>query len=208
MTTKDSLRIAIATTLLLWLGLMFAPALLAAEAWQELEHASLDALYASNNQPSASYRFARIEPVSVWFPNDGIQAARHAEELRELTGDHLQAAIKARGLAVADGPVADAGDKVVVVRVQLIDLRSLPGDGDVPAWADAYRFRVAAGRVTLVAELIDAATGHTVLRMADLQDSQFVDTPAAIERMLQHWGDIVARNAEAPPGPLQLARAR
>lgn len=203
MTTKDSLRIAIATTLLLWLGLMFAPALLAAEAWQELEHASLDALFASNVQPSASYRFARIEPVSVWFPNDGIQAARHAEELRQLTGDHLQAAITARGLAVAD-----AGDKLVVVRVQLIDLRSLPRDGDVPAWADAYRFRVAAGRVTLVAELIDAATGHTVLRMADLQDSQFVDTPAAIERMLHHWGDIVARNAEALPGPLQLARAR
>lgn len=208
MTTKDSLRIAITTTLLLWLGLMFAPALLAAEAWQELEHPSLDALFASNKQPAVSYHSVRLEPVSVWFPGDDIRAARHAEELRQLTGDHLQAAIVARGLTVADEPAGDVGNKSVIVRVQLIDLRSLPGDGDVPVWADDFRFRVATGRVTLVAELIDAATGRTVLHMADLQDSESADTPAAVDRMLQHWGEIVAQNAESPPGPLQLARAR
>ena len=202
MTTKDSLRFVIAATLLLWLGLMFAPAVLADEAWQQLEHPSLDALFASSEQPATSYAAAKLDTVSVWFPGETEQAASHAEELRRLTSDYFEAAIAARGIAAAGG----GADDTVVVRVQLIDLRALPGDGIVPDWARDFRFRVASGRVTLVAELVDAATGRTVLRMADLQDSPPDDTPATVERMLQHWGDVIAQNASTLPAIQALAR--
>lgn len=207
MMTKDSLRFVIAATLLLWLGLIFAPALLADEAWQQLEHPSLDALYASGNQPVTSYAAATLDAVSVWFPSDNMQAARHAEELRQLTRAYFEAAIAARGMAVADNAERSSVNDVVVVRVQLIDLRSLPGDGIAPAWAEDFRFRVASGRVTMVAELVDAATGRTMLRMADLQDVSSLNTPAMVDRMLQHWGDIVAQNAVTLPALPKLARA-
>ena len=203
MTNKDGLRFAVTATLLLWLGLMLAPAVLADEAWLELEHPSLDARYASSRQPTAQYRAARLDAVSVWFPDASADAARHAEELRQLTGDYFEAAIVDRGLALTGSGSDDNG--VVIVRVQLIDLRALAGDGTIPDWAGNFRFRVASGRVTLVAELVDAVTGKTVLRMADLQDIPTIDTPAAVDRMLQHWGDIVAQHAVVLPGALQLA---
>lgn len=206
MTNKDGLRFAVTATLLLWLGLMLAPAVLADEAWLELEHPSLDALYASSRQPSAQYRAAKLDAVSVWFPDATADAARHAEELRQLTGDYFEAAIVDRGLALTgSGSDGSDGNGVVIVRVQLIDLRALAGDGNIPDWAANFRFRVAAGRVTLVAELVDAVTGKTVLRMADLQDIPTIDTPAAVDRMVQHWGDIVAQHAVVLPGALQLA---
>lgn len=205
--TRDSLRIAIAATALLWLGLMFAPPLLADEAWQELEHPSLDALFAGSSQRVTPYAAARLDAVSVWFPDDNVRAARHAEQLRQLTSDYFKAAIAARGMAVTANGDAGNVDDVVVVRVQLIDLRSLPGDSMVPEWAERFRFRVAAGRVTLVAELADAATGQTLLHMADLQDSLFVNSPATFDRMLQQWGDIVAQHAVTLPASPQLARA-
>lgn len=201
MMTKDSLRFLVAATLLLWLGLMFAPALLADEAWQQLEHPSLDALFASGHQPVTPYAAAKLDAVSVWFPNDDKQAARRADDLRQMTTDYFEAAIAARGMSITG-----AGN-VVIVRVQLIDLRSMPGDGIVPDWADNFRFRVASGRVTLVAELVDAATGQTVLRMADLQDSPLDDTPAAVDRALRHWGDIVAQNTVTLPVTPKLAMA-
>lgn len=205
--TMDTRGFAITATLLLWLGLMFAPAANADERWLELEHPSLDALFASGDRRATSYAAATLDTVSVWFPNDGVDAARHAEELRQLTSDYFEAAIAAQGMALTGSGDVGAHDDVVVVRVQLIDLRSLPGNGSVPDWAENYRFRVAPGRVTLVAELIDAATGQAVLRMADLQDLMSVDTPATVDRMLQHWGDIVAQNTVALPVSLKLAQA-
>lgn len=208
MATKDSLRWVIAATLLLWFGLMFAPALLADEAWQQLEHPSLDALFASSNLPARSYAGAKLDAVSVWFPDDNVQAARHAEELRQLTSNYFEAAIAARGLTVTDSIDDSRVTDVVVVRVQLIDLRSVQGAGIARDWAKNFRFRIAAGRVTLVAELVDAATGQTVLRMADLQDGPSVDTTATIDRMLQRWGEIVAQNASALPVSPTLAKAR
>lgn len=205
MTTKDSLRIVIAATILLWFGLLLAPVVLADEGWQQLEHPSLDALFRSNAPPVAPYTAATLDAVSVWFPDDSLSAAQRAEDLRQMTSDYFEAAMAARGMTVA-GDGSRVND-TVIVRVQLIDLRSMPGDGIVPAWASNFRFRVAAGRVTLVAELVDAATGQTVLRMADLQDSPAVDTRQAVDRMLRHWGDIVAQNAVALPGTPKLARA-
>lgn len=205
--TRDRLRIAIAATTLLWLGLIFTPPLLADEAWQELEHPSLDALFASSSQRVASFAGARLDAVSVWFPDDNMQAARRAEQLRQLTSDYFEAAIAARGMTVTANADASGVDDVVVIRVQLIDLRSLPGDSIVPEWTKRFRFRVAAGRVTLVAELADAATGQTLLHMADLQDSPFVDSPETVDRMLQQWGDIVAQHAVSMPASTQLAQA-
>lgn len=205
MTTKDSLRFVIAATLLLWLGLMFAPALLANESWQEIEHPSLDALFASSNRPVTSYAAAKLDTVSIWFPDGDQQAARRADDLRQLTGNYFEAAIAAHGMTLADDD-GDADD-VVIVRIQLIDLRSLSGDGIAPDWAKNFRFRVASGRVTLVAELVDAATGQTVLRMADLQDAASIDRPAAIDRVLQHWGDVVAQHAVTVAGTPKLAQA-
>ena len=206
--TRESHRISFVSAVSVWLWLACAPSLAAGEPWTELEHPSLDALFVNSLQPVPSYASATLGNVSVWFPEGDRGASTLAEELRALTRDRFEAAIEARGMAPAGNRSRPPAGDTVVVRVQLIDLRALPGDGYVPQWAKAFRFRVAAGRVTLVAELIDEKTGRTVLRMADLQDTTFVDTPAAVDRMLQQWGAIVARNARSLPGPRQLAATR
>lgn len=204
--TRESHRILLVSAFVFWLGLMVAPAALADDTWQQLEHSSLDALFVNVRTPLESYRTATLDPVSVWFPADDALAARQADELRLTTQDHFAAAIAARGmLPPGAGGSQDAGEPVTV-RVQLIDLRALPSDGALPEWAENFRFRVAPGRVTLVAELVDAESGMTVVRMADLQDSSFAGTPAAVDRTLQHWSDVVALSAEWLPGARQVAQ--
>lgn len=195
-----------ALAMVLWLGLTLAPVVLAEETWQEFEHSSLDALFASTQHPATSFQTASLDQVSVWFPKSNGHAARQAEELRQLTSDYFAAAMVERGMTLTAS--TDDDDSAVIVRVQLIDLRSLPGEGNVPDWANNFRFPVAPGRVTMIAELVDAASGQTILRMADLQNSTVVDMPDALDGMLRQWGDIVAQHAVVVPGRLQLVEVR
>lgn len=203
--TRDSRTILITTGFLLWLTLIFAPALMAEEAWQEIEHPTLDFLFASRSRPASAYRDIRLDPVSVWYPGDNHEASRLAEELRELTSVQFAAALEARGLNVVNQPAVDSGSNLLIVSIQLIDLRRTDPFESTASLAGNFRFRVVPGRVTMVAEFRDAESGRVVVRMADLQDPA---SPAAgaIDRMLENWGDIVAANIIKLPGVAQLAR--
>lgn len=203
--TRDSRTVLITTGFLLWLALIFAPALMAEEAWQEIEHPTLDFLFVSRSRPASTYRDIRLDPVSVWYPHDNQEAPHLAEELRKRTSVQFAAALKARGLNIVNQWAGDSEGKLLIVTIQLIDLRRTDPFESAATLAGNFRFRVVPGRVTMVAEFRDAATGRVVLRMADLQDPA---SPAAdaIDRMLESWGDIVAANIINLPGVAQLAR--
>ena len=201
MTIRDNLRIWIATNLLLWLGLLSAPVLLADDAWHDLPHPEIDHLYINAGVDRAVHRFVHVEPVSVWYPNGAADADAQADALRTAAAAQFSAALDDRGLT----EVAEAVDASVVVRVQMIDLRATPVSPEILDWARQFRFRVAPGRITLVAEMRDARTGRVLVRMADLDDAATNAANASADYALAQWGDAVA--AAIAPYPTDLRAA-
>lgn len=203
MARQDSLRLWITTNMLLWLGLMFAPVLLADEAWQPIEHPQFDLMFVAADAPAGIYQNVYLEPVSVWYPSDFGEAS--AELLRQRADAHFRDAIRAYGMRL----VAEPDDASMILRIQLIDLKSGPvSDADVE-WARRFRLPVEPGRVTLVAEFLDAASGRVVARIADLEDTLAgaADVDFALDRALAVWGEALASGAAATAGSGLLAGA-
>ncbi|MEL6369021.1 MAG: hypothetical protein AAFQ16_13790, partial [Pseudomonadota bacterium] len=73
------------------------------------------------------------------------------------------------------------------------------------AWQRRFKFNVAPGRVTMVAELIDAQTGNAIVRMADMQDDADSGFAVDLQSALTHWSTIVATAVATPGGAMQMA---
>ena len=172
MATTNRIRIIVAASAALWLGLGAAP-LMAADDWQRIEHPTLDMLFTSTT----------VDTVRDW-------AARE-----------LGSAFAASGLELADAPWRDT----MIVRVQFIDFTDTPVSEEALAWARRFRFNVEPGRVTMVAELIDARTGNTVLRMADMQDDPASGLSDGLQSALTGWSSLVASAVVTPTSRVQLA---
>lgn len=203
MARQGSLRLWITTNMLLWLGLMFAPVLLADEEWQPIEHPDFDLMFVATNAPAGVYQNVYLEPVSVWFPRESGEAA--ARLLRQRADEQFRAAVRAFGMHLA----AEPDDASMILRIQLIDLRGQSASDADLEWARRFRFRVRPGRVTLVAEFLDAASGRVVARIADLETSQ-ADTSGVdldLDRTLAIWGEAVASGVAATAGTGLLADA-
>jgi hypothetical protein len=59
--------------------------------------------------------------------------------------------------------------------------------------------------VTVVTELIDARTGNTVIRMADMQDGQASGLADGLHAAMTGWSRIVAAAVVPPARAVQLA---
>ena len=97
---------------------------------------------------------------------NGYEAATHAETLRTWAVGELGSAFEEHGLDVVDAPAPGT----MIVRVQFIDFTATPVSEEALAWTRNFGFDVKPGRVTMVTGLIDARSGDTVIRMADMQD--------------------------------------
>ncbi|MEO0616988.1 MAG: hypothetical protein AAFY69_12730, partial [Pseudomonadota bacterium] len=113
----------------------------------------------------------------------------------------LVSAFSANGLEVADAP----GRNAMIVRVQFIDFRDTAVSEEALAWKRRFRFNVEPGRVTMVAELIDARTGNTVVRMADTQDEPASGLSDDLHSALTGWSNLVAAAVVSPADAVQLA---
>lgn len=203
MATKESLKVVVSASILLWLGLMLAPVLMAAEAWEEIEHPTLDFLFADTAAPNRAYQEVFLDTVSVWYPDTKRQGSQQAEALRRSASEYFQEALSSRGLTLVKSPNATA----LIVQVQLIDLNNAPISAEVLEWARGFRFRVQPGHMTLVAEFRDASTGRVLVRLADLADVGD-DSDAllsSVDRALEHWGEVVAARIAASAGNVTLA---
>lgn len=176
-----------AASAMLWLGLSAAP-LMAADDWRSIEHPSLDMLFTSTTADVADYERVYLEPVSVWYPADGAAALDRVDTLRDRAASELGSAFAASGLEVVDAPGCDT----MIVRVQFIDFSDTPVSEEALAWKRRFRFDVEPGRVTMVAELVDARTGNTIMRMADMQDDQASGLSDDLRSALTGWSNIVA----------------
>ena len=82
---------------------------------------------------------------------------------------------------------------MLVIHVELIDLKSSPATDQVLDWATGFRFRVAPGHLTLVAELRDGGDDRVVARLADLEDPQGErELWSSVGRSLASWGEVLA----------------
>jgi len=203
MATRDWTKLLISSCTLLWLGLMIAPAIVVADELKNVEYPDIDFLFTVDGVAD-NYRQVYVEPVSVWYPtgNRGSEASAH--ELRRIASGHVENALREHGLELIDAPTNGA----LVVRIQYIDLTDSPASADTLEWASQFRFRVEPGRITIVAEARDAATGIVLLRMADIQgDIGAQDgAGAALHFALRHWGDVIAANVTWPVEDAQVAR--
>ena len=80
----------------------------------------------------------------------------------------------------------------MIVRVQFIDFTATPVSEEALAWMRNFSFDVKPGRVTMVTELIDARSGNTVIRMADMQDGMSQGIAGDLQPALTGWSNIVA----------------
>ena len=181
---------ALAAALLLWFGLMLSPVLKATEAWTQINHPTLDFLFLDAIEPQPLFEQFYVEPVSVWYPDtsDGLEPPQVAE-LQRIALDNFSAALVAAGMEQAKAP----GPGVLVIHAELIDLKSSMPTPEVMDWASGFRFRVAPGHLTLVAELRDGSNGRVVARLADLEDAdQQLALWTSVEAALADWSQVLA----------------
>lgn len=202
MLTKERTIVLLAGFFLLWLGLMIAPAAIAAEELQQVEHPSIDFLFTADGVAD-DYRDVYLEPVSVWYPTEGGEGVVSADDLRRRATAHFEEALSANGFH----RVVEPGANSLIVRIQYIDLTTATASAETLAWARQFRFRVQPGRITIVAEMRDAASDRVIMRIADIHEqSDPADSMSdQIDLALWQWSEVIASSATRIPEAIQLA---
>ena len=194
MSAREVRRVMLVSALLLWAGLVCSPALRAGEAWSHVQHPDLDFLFLDAMEHRQVFHRFFLEPVSVWHPE--AADPRRVEQLQERAQERLAEALTAGGLVASD----HVGDGVLVVHVELIDLKSSEVTDEVMQWAERFRFNVAAGRITLVAELRDGETGRVLARLADLEEPGGErELWSGVDQALSQWGATIADTVVVMP---------
>ncbi len=139
--------------------------------WQQINHPSLDFLFAKPAVDSTRYRGIIIDPLSIWYSNDSALTAQEMEStldgLRLRFRGAFEQALENSGYEIVAVPDHD----VLRLHVEIIDLRVNGTTANANPWRDRFLFRILPGHITIVAELADSTTGEVLLRMADLDDS-------------------------------------
>ena len=200
MTRTNALQ-SVAAFAVLLLGLSSAPDAVADE-WRSIEHPTLDMLFTSVDADISHYDIAYIEPVSVWYPTETESALERANALREQAANELEQALVEDGVQLADTP---SSTDAMIIRLQLLDFSDMRDSAQARAWQRRFKFDVAPGRVTMVAELIDAKTGTAIVRMADMQDGVDSGFAEDLQSALTNWSTIVATAVATPSGEIQMA---
>ncbi|MEM6817444.1 MAG: DUF3313 family protein [Pseudomonadota bacterium] len=192
---------SVAAVAVLLLGLSSAPDA-AADEWRSIEHPTLDMLFKSVGVDLSRYDTAYIEPVSVWYPTETESALERANALREHAANELEQALVEDGVQLADTP---STTNAMIIRLQLLDFSDTRDSAQARAWQRRFKFDVAPGRVTMVAELIDAKTGNAIVRMADMQGDVDSGFAKDLQSALTHWSTIVATAVTSPSSDVQMA---
>ncbi|MEL7024568.1 MAG: hypothetical protein AAGL69_12555 [Pseudomonadota bacterium] len=181
-------------------GIGAAP-LLAQDDWRQVQHPGLDSLFMNLAADFPVTQQVYLEPVSVWYPSNSNEAADRADALRTDAANQLTSAFIANQIDVIDSSTSGS----IIVRVQLIDFTATPASAEALQWQRRFRFNVEPGRLTIVAELIDADTGNAVLRLADMQDESSEGLVDDLRAVLNGWSQVLAQSIASPATDVQLA---
>ncbi len=200
MTRTNALK-SVAAVAVLLLGLSTTPDA-AADEWRSIEHPTLDMLFKSVDADLTRFDSVYVEPVSVWYPTETESALKRANTLRERAANELGQALVADGVQLADTP---STTNAMIIRLQLLDFSDMRDSAQARAWQRRFKFDVAPGRVTMVAELIDAKTGYAIVRMADMQDGADSGFAVNLQSAITNWSTIVATAVATPSSEVRMA---
>jgi hypothetical protein len=176
------------------------------DGMKRVERGGLDAVYLREGVSLAKYKKVMLDPVEVsfdknWDPkrtgslitgNNRVDTQRIRKDLAKLAQD-----VTRRELQRKNGYplVEEAGDDVLRVRAQIVDLYINAPDTRTPG---ERSYVVNAGEMTLVADLYDSATnaliGHVIDRKRGLDNGPYnfqiansVTNAAEADRILSIW---------------------
>ena len=132
------------------------------EVFQDMQDARLDRVYLKQGADFSRYNAVLIDTVSVWYPPGLGPDDSDLRIIEKLFREAMGAAV-AGAYAIVTSPVRGT----LRLHVEFIDLSGIAPGEEIPPTLRRYRFETAAGHITMVGELSDAATGEVLARAAD-----------------------------------------
>ncbi len=171
------------------------------EVFQDLRDARLERVYLKQDVDFSRYTAVLVDPVSVWYPPGRGPDATDLGTIERLYRDAMTAALADRYPLVTS-----PARRALRLHVEFVDLSGLAPDEEVPPALRRYRFPTAAGHLTMVGELSDAATGEVLARAADTGIGQLWVGGSGLDReslaidfrrwarIFRNWMDEVTRS--------------
>lgn len=158
---------------------------------------TLDEVFVKQGVDFSQYDSVLIDQISVWYP-DRYQPT--PENMQRITENLDRAQYMFRESMIHALPdrftVADeAGEGVLRLHVEFVDLRAAVADDDVPGDLRRYQFDTKPGHITMIGQLLDANTGEQLARAADLGKQQSVGGQGrvdwdAIASDFKYWANV------------------
>ena len=172
--------------------------------WSMLGNTGLDYVYARSDIPLGDYDRVIVTEPAVWHTDEAGNAdtgsiRRLQEEVKGTFRDSFEEA----GFVVA----SRGGENTLRLRIQIVDLKRISNPLEARNIDRQFRFDVAPGRMTMVAELLDSVSGEVLLRLADLEDESSLplNVDQQVARAIDDWatslgGTLARLSVEAPTG--------
>ena len=154
------------------------------DVWVAVDAPGVDQAYATPGAAKEELTHYVIEPIGYWHLSANADTAL-MDDVKNALQHRFVAQLEASGLAPATAANKSAAT-TLVVRLQVVDLLLQPPTEFDPAIAARYRFDMAPGHMTLVAEFANG-TGASLLRIADMQDNANVAGWSGVETLLAGW---------------------
>ncbi len=164
-----------------------------AENWQSVSTETLSQVWLPENLQSQPSGAIFVDTIGVWTYGEADETT--SSILRQSTHTAFQEALELAGIEVVDSP----DSATLHLRVQLVDLRFSDTAHFDRAVAERYRFPLARGHITLVAELV-RSDGSPILRVADL-DNLAPDTEIDTALAATGWAPAFATLVETSQSP-------
>ncbi|MEM1411973.1 MAG: DUF3313 family protein, partial [Pseudomonadota bacterium] len=159
----------------------------------------LDEVFIKKDVDFSVYEAVIVDQIEVWYPTEAepspenrARAEANLERARSLFREAINDALDDRYRVVES-----AGPGVLRLTAEFVDLRSVPAGGAVPAELERFEFRTEPGHVTMVARLLDARSGETLARAADLGKRASVGGDGkvdwdAVRYDFDYWAEVFA----------------
>ena len=169
------------------------------KVYQYKYDSTLDEVFVKQGADFTQYTSVMVDQISVWYPDEYAPTpvnASHVERNLATAQSLFRNAVKD---ALSDRfTISDvAGENVLRLSVEFVDLRAAEGKDNVPAELTRYEFKALPGHITMIGRLLDSNSGEQLARAADLGKKQSVGGSGrvdwdAIASDFEYWASVFA----------------
>jgi hypothetical protein len=160
---------------------------------------TLDEVFVKQGADFSQYTAVMVDQISVWYPDEYAPSPENAARVEKNLAkaqDLFKSSVKD---ALSDRFTISevAGENVLRLNVEFVDLRAAPDEENVPAELTRYEFKTRPGHITMIGQLLDSNTGEQLARAADLGQKQSVGGSGkvdwdAIASDFEYWASVFA----------------